>query len=375
LHGIAAEVRGRRSYCSAWRCAFQNDVAVQRFGREARALSALNHPYLCSVFEAGEENGEPYLVLRYVEGETLARRLAQARAEASAVGRAPATLPLPTRVEVEAAVALIAKIADALHHAHERGFVHRDVKPGNIMVQPDGEPVLLDFGVVYSLGTNDATLTETEQKPGTPAYMAPEQARGDQHPDRRADVYALGAVLFEMLTYQRPFEAATLHELFQKVSGPARAERVAKINPLVTRDLATVIETALAKEVAHRYATARDLGDDLRRVLRSEPIRARRPSHLVRAEQWVRRNKAATGLISALATLALVSSWLLIVQRDTWAREQRADSDLRAAMTHVREAWRRGEFDDAASRTLVISAAGASGGTAAEWCCVARPVT
>jgi len=289
-----------------------------RFRREAQAASQLEHPGICPIHEAGEVDGTPYIAMRYVPGETLAARLARARAEA---GPDPASTPTPTasrgpstRGEVAVVVRLVEELARAAHVAHENGLIHRDLKPGNIMVTPEDKPVILDFGLARLEGGDDATLTQTGDIIGTPAYMAPEQVRGKPaNLDRRSDVYALGVILYECLTLKRPFDAATRDRLYQQilVTDPPDPRR---LNPRISRDLKVVLETAMEKSPDRRYQTAEALADDLRRIRELLPIQARPASAFTKVQRFARRRPTLAALI-ALVAVGLPVLGALLVER------------------------------------------------------------
>ena len=219
--------------------AAQPGTLRERFQREAEATSKLNHPGICGIHEMGEVEEIPYIAMQYVRGSTLADVVETARTSqgdlsthdisrsltgtfrqpgaASGDGAAPVEART-AKGDLQDVVRLIEKAAHALHAAHEAGLVHRDVKPGNIMVTPEGDPVLLDFGLARDLQGEEHILTQSGQLVGTPAYMAPEQVFGVRDDvDRRTDVYALGVILYECLTLQRPFDAATANQLFQQI--------------------------------------------------------------------------------------------------------------------------------------------------------------
>jgi tetratricopeptide (TPR) repeat protein/tRNA A-37 threonylcarbamoyl transferase component Bud32 len=269
---------------------------VDRFLREARSTAQLRHPGIVPLYEVGEDDGLPYLVGEFVDGATLADRLAEGE--------------LPFREAAE----LVARVADALEHAHRRGIVHRDVKPSNIMLRADGTPAVMDFGLAKR-SAGEATVTLDGQVLGTPAFMSPEQARGEGHSvDGRSDVYALGAILYRLLTGELPFRGTVrmvLHQVLHEEPRPPRG-----LNDKVPRDLETICLKALAKEPSRRYAAASDLAADLRLWLAGEPIRARPVGPVERAWRWCLREPRVAGLAAALA-LALLgaaagSAWAAI---------------------------------------------------------------
>ena len=282
--------------------AAQSDFVRQRFKREAEAASRLDHPGICSVYAIGEEKGIPFIAMRYVEGESLGERIDRQRAARGAdPGAAPASgsssLGEARRVVFEN-VQIVEKAGRALHVAHEAGLVHRDVKPGNIAVTESGEPVLLDFGLAHDLSDDAPRLTASGYALGTPAYMAPEQLDG-RPVDRRTDTYALGVTLFECLTGELPFAAATRDQLCTKILH-ARAPNPRTLNPAVSRDLAAITEVALDKDPDRRYATAAAFADDLERVRTNQPIQARPPSTFVRLHRWAKRRPALAVLCAVL---------------------------------------------------------------------------
>ncbi len=304
----------------------RSGTALARFRREAAVASRLDHPGLCTVYDAGEDSGQPYIAMRYVEGETLSRRIHAGEGATAAAsqseGATPATLssapttPTPTTrrtvpaaAEIRARVALIEKVARALQVAHDAGVVHRDIKPANIMVMANGEPVLLDFGVARDIDGEASLLTRTGEFFGTPAYMSPEQIAGGEA-GAASDVYSLGVTMFESLSGQRPFEAPTHDQLCRMVtSDPPPSLR--RSNPAVERDLEIVALTALAKEPERRYRTAAALADDLQAWLHRRPIRARPVTRLQRVSRWIRREPVRAALLATLVLLAAVVGWAI----------------------------------------------------------------
>ncbi len=259
-----------------------------RFEREARAASRLDHPSLCAVYEIGADESTAWIAMRYVEGETLASRIARGAAG-----------PLDERLK------LLEHAARALHVAHESGIVHRDVKPANVMVSTRGEPVILDFGIARD-DESGAPLTLTGDALGTPAYMAPEELRGGaRHADRRADVWSLGVTAFETLCERRPFAEATREQLVRAIL-EREAPDARTVKPQLPRDLAVVLATALEKDIARRYQTALDFAEDLRRVREHEPIRARAAGPALRVRRWAQRNPwLAVSLASTFVVLSV----------------------------------------------------------------------
>jgi tetratricopeptide (TPR) repeat protein len=263
---------------------------LARFRAEAEAVARLQHPNIVQIFEVGEAGGLPFLALELAERGTLAQKLQ---------GQ-----PLPPRE----AAALVEVLARALHHAHERGVVHRDVKPANVLFAQDGTPKVTDFGLAKLLeGDPGHDATRTGEPVGTPRYMAPEQAAG--RPDRvgpATDVYALGTVLYECITGRAPFVAPGVLETLEKVRTvePLSPRR---LQPGVPRDLATVCLKCLRKEPEKRYYSAQELADDLRRFREGEPVRARPTPRWERLWKWCRRRPAAATLAAA-CTVALCAA-------------------------------------------------------------------
>jgi WD40 repeat protein len=261
---------------------------LARFRTEGEAIARLQHPHIVQVYECGEEAGRPFYALEYVEGGSLAQKLARG--------------PLPVREAAE----LVETLARAIHFAHEKGIVHRDLKPANVMLQQDGTPKVTDFGLAKILA--DGTQhTASGAILGTPSYMAPEQAGQGGEVGPACDVYALGAILYELLTGRPPFRADTPMDTLQQV---VKEEPVspARLQPKVPRDLETITLKCLQKEPPGRYSSALELADDLGRFLRGEPVRARPLGRLARLGRWCRRNPAvaAAGALAVLALLAAV---------------------------------------------------------------------
>ncbi|HLQ37934.1 MAG TPA: bifunctional serine/threonine-protein kinase/formylglycine-generating enzyme family protein [Planctomycetota bacterium] len=294
----------------------RSEPARDRFLREAALTSKIEHPGICGVHEAGEVDGVLFIAMQYVRGTTLASILERAQKAAGSGPSAGDTLAVSGRFGKDGmvdVVRLIERAAMALHVAHEAGLVHRDIKPGNIMVTPDGHPVLLDFGLARDTDSESHALTQSGQIMGTPAYLAPEQiqaARGGV--DRRADVYALGVTLFECLTLQRPYTGKSFDQLFHAIlSGNLTNPR--KLNPRIPQDLRTVIEVAMERDRERRYPTALALAEDLRRIRSFEPIQARAASPWTRLRKWMRRHPGrASSLVAALLSVVVVGATLVL---------------------------------------------------------------
>jgi WD40 repeat protein/tRNA A-37 threonylcarbamoyl transferase component Bud32 len=306
---------------------------LARLKREAEALSRLDHPRLCAVYDADLESNRPYFAMRYVPGETLAQRIERARSEgrdggAILLGHLPAT-----RREIDAVVLFIEQAARAIHVAHEAGIIHRDLKPGNLMIDAQSEPVVLDFGLARDLGDEGVAITLTGDAFGTLSYMAPEQLSGEGEPDRRADVYSLAVTLYECLTFRRPVEAATREALLRGILTGVR-EDPTRINKALPRDLATVLACALDVDRGRRYGTALAFAEDLRRVREKEPILAKRAGWWILTRRWAQRHPAAfAGGLAAftllVAGLAVTVGLLARVTREQ-AQTRREQSRLMA---------------------------------------------
>lgn len=314
-------------------------VSEARFVREGLLAARLQHPNLCPVIDVGKDQGLVYLAMPLIEGQVLSATIDAARALPNGT---PIELPANERqASWKCVVRLGERLARALQVAHDHGLVHRDVKPGNIIVRADGEPVLLDFGLARELDDDSAGLTRSLQVLGTPAYMAPEQAEPSaRRSDARTDVYSLGATLFECLSRRLPHESASRAELLRHVATEPAA-RLRRYAPGLPKDLEVVLSTALETSPERRYESARAFADDLARVLRAEPVLARRPSPLYRSGRWIARNRVATALILAISAGLGVSLYL-----SGEVRAESRDKSVAILAAQSEAAWaehRRGE--------------------------------
>ena len=263
---------------------------IKRFRLEAEAAARLDHPFIVPIHEIGESNGSCYFSMQLVEGGQLDRLLER------------------ESIPVRRAGELIAKLARTVHYAHERGILHRDIKPGNILLDLNGDPHLTDFGLARLLET-ESTVTRTTEVLGTPGYMAPEQARGNNgNLTSATDVYGLGAVLYQLLTHRPPFAATTTYETI-KLLLETEPRQPRLLNSKVDRDLATICLKCLEKEPQRRYPSALALAEDLERWLKHEPIQARHTGVLIRGKKWIRRKPAIAALVASLAALGAVLAW------------------------------------------------------------------
>jgi hypothetical protein len=259
---------------------------VQRFHREAKAAANLDHPNIVPIHEVGEHEGQHYFSMKLIEGGSLASR----------------GLPLPARQAAE----LLATVSRAVHHAHQRGILHRDLKPGNILLDAKGQPYVTDFGLAKRVASGQS-LTPSHAIVGTPSYMPPEQARSEKGLTTAVDVYSLGAILYELLTGRPPFRADTpLDTVLQVLK--REPERPRTLNPRIDRDLETICLKCLEKEPGQRYGSAEVVAEDLEHWLRGEPILARPSTALERVTKWVWRQQATTGpwAVCIFASLAAV---------------------------------------------------------------------
>lgn len=269
-----------------------------RFVREGQAIAQLRHPNIVAVHEVGDDPNGTYLVTEFIDGLNLREWLCQHR-------------PNP-----EEAAELTAQIAEALHHAHELGVIHRDLKPANVLIDRKQLPHITDFGLAKWTADNVQYTIEGDVL-GTPAYMSPEQARGEaSNVDRRSDVYGLGALLYEMLTGQPPFQgelAAIIHQVIYDEPVSPR-----KTAPNIPRDLETICIKAMEKDLHRRYPSAQEMAVDLRRYLRNEPILARRVSIAERSWRWLCRRPAVAASFALILTVVLAGLVIASLQQKNY---------------------------------------------------------
>jgi tetratricopeptide (TPR) repeat protein len=325
--------------------------AVARFRREAGAAAKLHHTNIVPVYATGEEGGFHFYAMELIEGPALDRVIAGLRPGA---GPAPALAPelAATGPYLDAATPtgsvapglssggayfdtvarLVADVAEALQHAHTNGVIHRDIKPGNLLLGADGRLSVNDFGLARAL--EEPGMTTTGEFVGTPAYMAPEQIAGGRIPvDHRCDIYSLGATLYELLTLRPPFVADRRDQLLALVvqkEPPAPRS----VNPQVPRDLETICLKCLEKDPDRRYRTAQELADDLRRYLNRFAIEAKRTGALGRAKKWVKRNPALSGaglvVLLALSAAGAFAWKARESERQRVADEMKREEELKA---------------------------------------------
>src|SRR5882724_6538754 len=263
---------------------------LKRFRREAEAAASLDHPSIVPIYEVGERDGSCYFSMMFVEGGQLDE----------VVRRKP--------MSIRQAAELIAKVARTVHYAHEHGIVHRDIKPGNILLDVKGEPHLTDFGLARLIETESA-MTRTLEVLGTPSYMAPEQAVGNNaQPTSATDVYGLGAVLYQLLTDHPPFAGGTTYETI-KLLLDTEPRKPRLWNRRIGRDLSAICLKCLEKDPKRRYPSALALAEDLEHWLKHEPIRAKRSGFFTHARKWMRRKPALAALIASLIALAAAMGW------------------------------------------------------------------
>ncbi|HKB05563.1 MAG TPA: WD40 repeat domain-containing serine/threonine protein kinase [Gemmataceae bacterium] len=334
------------------RLASESDV--QRFRQEAEAAAGLDHANILPIHEVRADDGHHYFSMKLVEGGNLTARVRDLVAGP------------------RAAASLVERIARAVHYAHQRGILHRDLKPGNVLIDGDGTPYVTDFGLAKKV-EGDSTLTQSGAVVGTPSYMAPEQARGAKGITTAADVYSLGAILYELLTGRPPFKGESVAQTLRMVEeqDPTRPRW---LNPACDPDLEAVALKCLEKDPGRRYETAGAMADDLQRWLNGEPVTARRAGPGRRAWKWVRRNPVMAGLVTAcvgLLAFGIVSTIVYAVQSHDLvnqvlqnearakANETEANKNAAAARQAADEAkvrWYRGMYEQMRTARLARAA-------------------
>lgn len=288
-----------------------SESEVKRFRSEAQAVARLQHPNVVAIHEVGEQDGQFFFSMDYIEGKNLAEVIRR------------------TPLSPERAARYVKTIAEATHYAHERGILHRDLKPANVLIDASDQPRITDFGLAKHIET-DSDLTVSGAVMGTPSYMPPEQAAGRRKEIGLAsDVYSLGAILYDLLTGRPPFRADTpvdtLRQVLDTEPAPPRL-----LNAKVPRDLETICLKCLAKEPGQRYSSAQELADDLGRFLRREPIQARPVGRLGRLGRWCRRNPVIAGFSGATGSLLLMLALAAVLFRSD-AKESNAQTAWYAA--------------------------------------------
>ncbi len=312
-------------------------AALERFRFEAQALASLTHPGIPPVYAVGQHEGLVYFAMELVEGPPLLKFVAE------------------RQLDTRGRVALLALVAEAVHHAHLRGFVHRDLKPDNVRVTSDGTPRVLDFGIAAGLGSRRAEVA------GTPSYMSPEQFDPDAAVDVRTDVYALGVMLFELLVGTVPLpphsaKGATLRELKQQT-----APRLVTVDARLGRELDTIVARALEVRVERRYGSAAELAEELRRWLRHEPVQAMGGGRWYRASRFVRRNRALSaallGLSLALVLGTSVSTFFFFDARAQARNAELEASRARSSAEFLASVFAEADSDNAGGRGATIGVA------------------
>ncbi len=346
--GMGIVYRARQTQINRWVAMkvlaagqFASPDFVQRFRTETEAAASLDHPNIIPIYEVGENDGLPFFSMKLVEGGSLAKWIAESQP------------PISTRQ----ATAIVSKLARAVHYAHQRGILHRDIKPGNVLIDADGEPHLTDFGLA-KLIEKDSTLTRTMAMLGTPSYMSPEQARGEaKQLTTGVDVYGLGAVFYELLAGTPPFAGGTTVETVRLVL-EQDPRRPSALRPNVDRDLETICLKCLEKDPDRRYLSADSLAADLDRWREHKPILARPVSPLERFAKWIRRHQIGFIAIVTIALLVLaggaVSTWQAVRATQAEALAQQRLSESRQNERRALEARQEADASaDARRRELI----------------------
>jgi hypothetical protein len=306
---------------------------VQRFHREAEAAANLDHPNIVPIYEVGEHNGQHFFSMKLIEGGSLAQHLGRHREDPRGAAR------------------LVASVARAVHHAHQRGILHRDLKPGNILLDAPGVPHVTDFGLAKKIEA-DAALTQSGAIVGTPEYMAPEQARAQKGLTTAADVYSLGAVLYALLAGRPPFQGDNVLETLRQVIDTEPAS-LRDCHPRVERDLETVCFKCLDKDPARRYASAEALAEDLECWLNGEPVSARPAGGIERLWRWGRRNPVLAGLGASVIGLAL-AVMAVLAGATVWITRDR--DEIAGQRDNLDEAWKTARQREEEAKTSAAEA-------------------
>lgn len=333
----------RRVALKVMRVSGSDHDSAPRFRREGAALAMLDHPGIAKVYAAGVDESSlgslPYFAMEFVDGVSLLDHAAR------------------RGLDVGARLRLLVAICNAVQHAHQRGVVHRDLKPANILVDAEGQPRVLDFGIARLLDESEGgtRLTQMGELVGTLPYMSPEQLNGDPTAvDTRADVYALGVILYELLSGRRPREFEANVSLVQAVTRAMKQPLVplAEANPACAGELDTIAMKALAEDPAQRYASASELGADIQRFLQNEPILARPPSAWYVAQKFARRHRALVAA-SVIGVLALVGSTVFALNAAWREREARQAAERSAAISASVQQFTHDMFEAAAPESAL----------------------
>jgi len=322
------------------------DEAVRRFEVEAESTANLQHPNIVSIYHVGKIDGQPYLAMKFVDGKNLADSMADFRLSEN-TGKTEEG----SEDQQRTIASFLAKVVRAIAYTHQRGILHRDIKPSNILIDQSGEPLLADFGLAKLLHTDQSALTLSSSALGSPHYMAPEQAVGES--TVASDVWGVGAVLYEMLTGEPPFQGKTVLATVRKVIDDSVVSPTRK-NAVVRQDLETICLRCLQKKPADRYASARELADDLERFARGESVAARPLSGVGQFWRWCLRKPALAGMGAALALALLVGFGVSLWQ---WSRAVAANAGLAESVSRFE--WKEIGYlieQDQASSALAILA-------------------
>jgi tetratricopeptide (TPR) repeat protein len=308
---------------------------LQRFRNEAQAAAHLHHTNIVPVYSVGSERGVHYYAMQFIEGESLARAIGEMKGGGTGEGSPRSPISSHGSNRTSAYLRMAARIgmqaAEALDHAHQLGIVHRDVKPGNLLVDGAGNLWITDFGLARF--SSEPGLTVTGDLVGTFRYMSPEQALAKRVPiDHRTDVYSLGATLYELITLEPAVKGDDPQAVLQEIAfkDPMLPRR---INPAIPADIETILLKAMWKDPAGRYATAQEMADDLRRFLENKSVLARRPTVATRVAKWSRRHR---GLVAASLAVLLVGFAALAVGSSREARNTRREAqNARAALARA----------------------------------------